>query len=177
MREKIKAHAIEVVRAHGSRGLNFRDLGAALGVKSSSIHYYYPTKADLLEEMLRDYQGIFMKELDARVSSAKSLAKTLEGLLSFFEEAQEKKLICLGGALATEFNDMEPKVNRAVQDFFATLEDWVVAKVKKFESKTKLSAEDFSRLFVSALEGALIIGRPGRENGELQAVRRWLRHI
>jgi TetR/AcrR family transcriptional repressor of nem operon len=177
MRDQIKAHAIEVVRAHGSRGLNFRDLGAAMGVKSSSIHYYYPTKAHLLEEMIKDYTSGFMQELEARVSSSKSLAKTLEGLLSFFEEAQEKKLICLGGALATEFNDMEPQVNQAVQHFFNVLEEWVAEKIKKFEKKSPLGADDLSRLFVSMLEGALIIGRPQKKNGELQSVRNWLKHI
>jgi AcrR family transcriptional regulator len=46
-RETILRAARTRARAHGYGGLNFRDLATDVGIKSASIHYHFPTKADL----------------------------------------------------------------------------------------------------------------------------------
>ena len=46
-REAILEAAKRTAQAHGYSGLNFRELGAEVGIKGASIHYHFPTKADL----------------------------------------------------------------------------------------------------------------------------------
>lgn len=45
-REAILAAAKRAAQVHGYGGLNFHDLAEDVGIKSASIHYYFPTKAD-----------------------------------------------------------------------------------------------------------------------------------
>jgi hypothetical protein len=46
-REAILAAARRTAQAHGYGGLNFRDLANEVGIKAASIHYHFPSKADL----------------------------------------------------------------------------------------------------------------------------------
>ena len=46
-REAILEAAKRTAQAHGYSGLNFRELAAEVGIKGASIHYHFPTKADL----------------------------------------------------------------------------------------------------------------------------------
>ena len=43
------------VQAHGYSGLNFRHLAEVVGIKSASIHYHFPTKADLGAAVAKRY--------------------------------------------------------------------------------------------------------------------------
>jgi TetR/AcrR family transcriptional regulator, transcriptional repressor for nem operon len=177
MRQKLKDEAIQIVRRSGTQSLNYRDLGSLVGVKSSSVHYYFPTKSDLLEEIVTDYTKAFMTELGHRDEKSKSLQKSLGALLSLFSDASSEDLICLCGALASEANSLEAKVLIAVQNFFSTLEDWVERKAKGSPTSISLTPERFSRLFVSLLEGALIIDRAQKTNQRLEAVGLWIKSI
>ena len=46
-REAILTAARRTAQVHGYKGLNFRDLAQDVGTKSSSIHYYFPSKVTL----------------------------------------------------------------------------------------------------------------------------------
>src|SRR4051812_408847 len=43
-RDALLRNATRTVHRGGSAALNFRDLGQSVGVKSSTVHYYFPTK-------------------------------------------------------------------------------------------------------------------------------------
>jgi AcrR family transcriptional regulator len=55
MRDKIKAVATDLFIAHGIRGLTFIMLAERLGVPRPNVHYYYPSKQRLAEEVLDEY--------------------------------------------------------------------------------------------------------------------------
>ena len=94
MREKRSwPRRARTAQAHGYGGLNFRDIGAEVGIKAASIYHHFPSKADLgaavakrywedtaanLEALskangdprkaLRAYPGLFRRSLEARQS-------------------------------------------------------------------------------------------------------------
>lgn len=177
MKESIKKEAIRIVRAGSSHSLNFRDLGSSVGVKSSSIHYYFPTKSDLLAEIVKDYSQSFMTELDRRTQNAKSLSKNLEIMISFCEEAQRQKLICLCGSLAAEANDLEEKVVEEVSSFFLVLESWINNKMKFLKNDSEVSRSHLSKVIVSLIEGALIVDRASGGGGSLAAAKAWVKTL
>tara|TARA_B110001454_G_C12701516_1_gene426748 strand:- start:1207 stop:1740 length:534 start_codon:yes stop_codon:yes gene_type:complete len=177
MKDSIKTEAIRIVRMGGSHSLNFRDLGNIVGVKSSSIHYYFPTKSDLLAEIVKDYGQNFMNELERRTQSVKTLAKTLEIMISFCEESQKEKLICLCGSLATEASGLEPQVVDRVRSFFSTLEGWISQKIKFYKSESDLSRIHLSKVIVSLIEGALIVDRANDDSDSLEAAKAWVKTL
>ena len=50
-RETIMEAGRKTVQAHGYNGLGFRELAKEVGIKSASIHYHFPTKGDLLNQL------------------------------------------------------------------------------------------------------------------------------
>jgi TetR/AcrR family transcriptional regulator, transcriptional repressor for nem operon len=52
------------IRSAGYSGFSFRELASDVGVKSSSIHYYFPAKEDLGIAMARRYADRFFEALE-----------------------------------------------------------------------------------------------------------------
>lgn len=169
-------NATDTVRRGGSAALNFRDLGMSVGVKSSTVHYYFPTKADLLNEIAGRYREVFMTKLDEEVRTSRSLRQDMQVLLDLFQGAQQQKLACLCGMLATEADRLDEGVRATVNQFFAALQEWVVRQAKKRSVATPggLPPATFARLLVSLLEGSLLLSRLDAHKGSLAAAREWI---
>ncbi len=61
--EEILDIAERLVRGHGRNGFSFRDVASRAGVKSASVHYYVPARADLGAAVARRYTDRFMDGL------------------------------------------------------------------------------------------------------------------
>jgi len=64
MRERILSAAEKRVRTVGFNAVSFRDLANDVGVKSSSVHYHFPQKEDLGEQLVKRYSERFQARLD-----------------------------------------------------------------------------------------------------------------
>ena len=42
------------MQAGGFGGFSFREIASDVGIKSSSVHYHFPTKEDVIDELLRE---------------------------------------------------------------------------------------------------------------------------
>lgn len=172
-------NATETVRRGGSASLNFRDLGRSVGVKSSSVHYYFPTKSDLLSEIAGEYKTGFIAVLDQGVRQSTSFRQDLIVLVDLFLGAQGENLSCLGGMLATEAELLDPGVRSAVNQFFVSLQDWIIAraKVRKRPRPGGLTPARFAELLVSLLEGALLLSRLDAHKTSLVAAKDWVKRV
>jgi TetR/AcrR family transcriptional repressor of nem operon len=178
-REALVRNATETVRRGGSASLNFRDLGHSVGIKSSTVHYYFPTKADLLKEIAGEYRAMFITALDQRTEESKSFKQDMLVLVDIFAGAQGEKLSCLCGMLATEAELLDPKVRAAVNQFFARLQEWVVQRAKAWDTSKPggLPPARFADLLVSLLEGSLLLSRLDAHKSSLSAAREWVQRV
>ena len=62
-RDKILKISTELIRKGGYNSFSFRDLAQKSGIKSSSVHYYFPTKSDLVVELIKNYEKFKVKHL------------------------------------------------------------------------------------------------------------------
>ncbi|MEL7448697.1 MAG: TetR/AcrR family transcriptional regulator, partial [Pseudomonadota bacterium] len=62
-REQIEQVATQAIKHEGIRSVSFRTLADEVGVKSSSVHYHFPTKDDLAEAVIRSYSQAFGEAL------------------------------------------------------------------------------------------------------------------
>jgi TetR/AcrR family transcriptional repressor of nem operon len=175
-RQELLRNATEMVRRGGSATLNFRGLGHSVGVKSSTVHYYFPTKSDLLNEIAGEYRKGFIEALDEGVRTSKSFRQDMLVLVDLFVGAQEEKLCCLCGMLATEAELLDPKVTTAVNQFFAGLQDWVSgrSKLRAILKPGGLAPATFARVLVSLLEGALLLSPLDAHKSSLAAAKEWV---
>ena len=172
-------NATATVRKGGSSSLNFRDLGHSAGVKSSTVHYYFPTKAALLEEAAVEYATGFIAALDQGTRRSRSFKQDLLVLVDLFVDAQGERLSCLCGMLATEAEWLDPQVRAAVNRFFAKLQQWIVQRSKAWEIPRPggLAPARFAELLVSLLEGSLLLSRLEAHTTSLAAAREWVQGV
>lgn len=176
-RQALVRNATGTVRRAGSAALNFRDLGHAVGVKSSTVHYYFPTKSDLLNEAAAEYTTAFVAALHEGARTSRSFRQDMLAMVDLFVGAQGQELSCLCGMLATEADLLEPAVKTTVNGFFAKLQAWVVdrAEARGVATPGGLPPATFARLLVSLLEGALLLSRLQAHKASLSAARDWIR--
>ena len=51
-KEKIVTEAITFIMTRGTNAFSYKDISKEIGIKTSSIHYYFPTKNDLIVAVL-----------------------------------------------------------------------------------------------------------------------------
>jgi TetR/AcrR family transcriptional regulator, transcriptional repressor for nem operon len=176
-RQELLRNATARVRRAGSAALNFRDLGHSVGVKSSTVHYYFPTKSDLLNEAAAEYTTAFVAALKEGARASRSFRQDMLVMVDMFIGAQGQELSCLCGMLATEADLLDPAVKTTVNGFFAKLQSWVIgqADARGVATPGGLPPATFARLLVSLLEGALLLSRLQAHKASLGAARDWIR--
>ena len=79
-KDQLKSIATRTIQEKGVNGLSFRDLAAQANIKSSSVHYYFPQKADLIYEVTKEYTDAFFQALDKIDQSSKHSVERLDAL-------------------------------------------------------------------------------------------------
>ena len=176
IKEQIMGEAQKIAQLEGIDGLSFRVLAEKVGVKSSSVHYHFPKKEDLLFELSSLYLDSFKKELTIISNSDKNLKQRLYSLVYLFISTREAKSFCLCGMLAVFSQRLDDKSKYTTRIFFKELELWVESQVEQNQplKSLKINAKDFGKILVSLLEGALMIDRLQETSERLVASKRWI---
>lgn len=159
-REAILAAARMRVQAHGYSGLNFRDLAQSVGIKSASIHYHFPSKADLGAAVARRYWEDSQAVLEAMLVDTPDPLHCLRCYPALFRQSLERgNRLCLGSFMAAEYQDLPEAVRKEVLTFADVNVAWLG---RVLSAATALGTEDSARrahAIYAALAGAQLIAR------------------
>src|SRR5476649_1984467 len=75
-----------MVQAQGYNSLSFRELAKQIGIKSASVHYYFPTKGDLGAALAREYTDEFRAYLDGLVDAGKDWKTCIRDYTDVFRQ-------------------------------------------------------------------------------------------
>ncbi|MEM7226230.1 MAG: TetR/AcrR family transcriptional regulator [Pseudomonadota bacterium] len=146
--EEILDAAERQARSRGFNGFSFRDLAEAVEVKSASVHYHFPTKADLGAAVVARYRERFLAALGDPESPG-----SLERYVAAYRKALvEDGQMCLCGLFGAEIEALPGEVALEVRRFFQDNLAWL-------ERALAPAGPDQAVLVLSALEGALILAR------------------
>lgn len=124
VREQLLEHALVLLRRRGFNGFSYRDLADLVGVKTSSIHYHFPTKEDLVLAAVTEYSNRVANDLRAIDDTLPSTEQARRYLQSWRDSAHGD-LICLAGMLSTEAMSLPEPVHRVLKDFYTMNEAWI----------------------------------------------------
>lgn len=177
--EEIQEAATRAVRREGFASLSFRTLAEQVGVKSSSVHYHFPTKPDLGLAMVQRYAADFRGRLDTIRANHEGLADRLEAFIALFTEGVRTGEFCLCGMMAAEAATLDAATRSALARFFAHCEGWVAQVVAEAPERARLplAPEAFARMLMAGLEGASLIDRLEGSPVRLDAWRSWVRAL
>lgn len=152
MRHRILDAAEARARRGGYNAFSFRELATDVGVKSSSIHYHFPTKPKLAEALALRYADRAREHLgDPELLSAD---EAFDRVTSLFRDALIRDdRMCLCGLFGAERDMLPPSVNAAVSSFFRLVLDYLQTAFRGEASHGTPEA------VLARLEGALILAR------------------
>lgn len=160
-REQLLSHAQVLIRQRGYNGFSYRDLAEQVGVKTASIHYYFPSKDDLLIESINDYaaeEARLMQGIDAALPASERLNRYAA---LFYGTPTDQ--VCLCGMLAADFASLSDRAREAVQSFYRTHERWLSKVVGEGQRDGSLEwtgdPESAGRYLFAAFQGALMSSR------------------
>lgn len=184
MQEKILATAEHLIQKMGYNAFSYKDIAQVVGIKTSSIHYYYPAKEDLAVAVidLQLYQlSFFLNEL--KYNSSLSLQQKLLSLvdkvmsLTFHDEMK----MCLGGMLASDVMSLPEKVKVKVRSFFNVLEQWIKEAISEGISDKEwvdiIQPEALPRDLLVQLEGGLLMSRLYEDSSYAETVKHFIKRI
>lgn len=163
MKEQILTSAQRLAQQRGFNGFSYADIAAEVGIRKASLHHHFATKTDLALALIEGYSAALNTEL-ARISALPvQVDEKLRAYMAIYHGTLEVDRVCMGGMLASEALTLDASLLPGLQRFFAINTDWL-AKVLTEGSSQQIfalndKAESHAQLFLSALQGALMIAR------------------
>ncbi len=159
-KEAILAAARRSAQESGYAGLNFRDLAADVGIKSASIYYHYPSKADLGTAVARRYWEDTAAELDGLLAELSDPRSALQRYPSIFRRSLENgNRLCLGSFMAAEFSDLPEAVKAEVQAFADVNVAWLSKLLSAIGDGDTGASNAHARAIFAAVSGAQLLAR------------------
>ncbi|MEP9380051.1 TetR/AcrR family transcriptional regulator [Aquabacter sp. CN5-332] len=114
------------MRRGGFNGFSFREIAADVGVKSSSVHYHFPTKENLAAAVIKRYTTesaeMFERELAKETDPVKVWVK------AFRVTIHSQDRMCPCAVLGGSSQDLPPEVAAEVKRFFKMCHDKLVER-------------------------------------------------
>jgi TetR/AcrR family transcriptional repressor of nem operon len=174
-RDQLIALAQRLIQTRGYNGFSYRDLANLVGIKTASIHYYFPQKEDLLLAVVDSYRACWRDELAALPQHA-SAAERLRGYFALCERIlSETDGVTLGSALATDLMSLPESVRAKLQDFYRANETWLAGVLEQGNQDGSLPTHadpgSAAQALYAAIQGALISARLFNKDDRLSCLR------
>ncbi len=176
-RDELETAATAAVQKSGIQNLSFRTLAEEVGVKSSSVHYYFPEKSDLIEVLIQRYHEAFMEQLDIIDQRRLSPRRKLDSFLKIFEGVLAEDKFCLCGMMAAEVKTLNSTHKKRLQTYFKDIEEWLIRVINQNQEKPALKPRTLARVILSGLEGAILIDRVEGQKDRIKAQRELIRYL
>ena len=143
------------MRASGYHAVSFRDLAADLGIKSASVHYYYPKKEALGAAVVDRYREDFVRVLEEALGGLSDPKDRLQAVAGAFRQALvDSDKICLCGVMGAEALGLPDSVRAELKRFIQQAVGMVEAIHDEAGAKDPHAQ---ALLTIASLEGAMIL--------------------
>ena len=171
--QRILDIAERLVQTRGFNGFSYADIAEALEVTKASLHYHFPSKAELGKRLIERYEANFLEALGAIQASGASPREKLKRYVRIYADVLRDNRMCLCGMLASDYTTLPKTMKDEVRHFFDENEQWLAAlleegrKAGAFEFKG--SAREMAGSLVGSLEGAMMLARSYGDAGRFDS--------
>ena len=165
--------AEQLAQTRGYNGFSYADIALQLGVTKASLHYHFPSKAELGRALIERYETVFGTALEAIDQQAEEPYKKLERYVGLYSSVLSNDRMCLCGMLAAEYATLPAPMQERLKLFFNANERWLTAVLEDgLQSgafRFKETAGERARALLGALEGVMLVARSYGEPRRFQA--------
>lgn len=162
-RDQLLAEAENLIRRGGYSAFSYAHLTEKIGITKASIHYHFPTKQRLAEEVVDVAQARFAEALAGIEAANAHVADQLRQYATLFLDGFEASLRPLCGALSAELAALPPSLHERTAAYFRLHLDWLTRVLDRGITNGQLhwtkGSNALARLLLATLEGGSLIGR------------------
>jgi TetR/AcrR family transcriptional regulator, transcriptional repressor for nem operon len=161
--QRILDVAEQLAQTRGFNGFSYGDIADQLLVTKASLHYHFPSKAELGRALIARYRVAFGEALEAIYLGTQSGPQRLRKYASLYDSVMRNNRMCLCGMLAAEYETLPGAMQGELREFFDANERWLAAVLEDGRRAGDLSfrgnAKVRARVVLGALEGAMLVAR------------------
>ena len=155
--------AERLVQTRGFNGFSYADIAEALGVTKASLHYHFPSKADLGQRLIERYEAGFLDTLAGIDKAQQGAAHKLRRYAKIYADVLRANRMCLCGMLASDYATLPKPMRERVRHFFDENERWLARVLEEGRKTGQLAFKgapiELERIIVASLEGAMMLAR------------------
>jgi TetR/AcrR family transcriptional regulator, transcriptional repressor for nem operon len=158
-RDEILDVAEAMIRNAGFNAFSTRDIASAVGIKASSVHYYFPTKVDIGVAVTERYTDRLLKQLGDPMRF-KGVREVVSLYVNAFRESlvRDDKL-CLCAVLGAEIGGLPQEVGGHTRIFFDRNIAWLRKALSGSSKMSAAEANAFAVHLLAALEGGMMLSK------------------
>jgi TetR/AcrR family transcriptional repressor of nem operon len=134
------------IQLGGFGGFSYREIATQVGIKSSSVHYHFPTKEDLAAAVIRRWTEETAKHIDKELEKDPDPVRVWTS--AFRGTAVSEGHICPCTVLGAGSQDLPPQVAGEVKGFFKMCLEKLIEQGM---------SEGNAARFLSTITGALVV--------------------
>lgn len=149
--KKIIDLSLELLQFKGINGFSFADIANEIGIKKASIHYYFPTKNDLINKIIEKYGNFVIDYLKKDENIEKDLEGSLNKLVNLHKKEVSENKNILYVSLIVDRENLDDGINRNVDLLCDKIIIWIenILIENNFpKNKAKEIAEEFFSIIV-----------------------------
>jgi TetR/AcrR family transcriptional repressor of nem operon len=155
--------AEKLAQTCGFNGFSYADIAQQLGVTRASLHYHFPTKAELGRALIARYRERFAEELEAIDRRGGEASTKLRRYVALYHQVMRLDRMCLCGMFAAEYATLPAAMQEELRRFFDANEHWLAGVLEAGRRADLLafggSPQACARVLLGTLEGAMLIAR------------------
>ena len=172
--QRILDIAERLVQTRGFNGFSYADIAGALALTKASLHYHFPSKAELGTRLIARYERGFLEALGEIDRTSNDAREKLARYAKIYADVLRNNRMCLCGMLAAEYATLPKPMKDEMRHFFDENERWLVAVLEEGRRTGTLqfsgASKDVARALVGSLEGAMMLARSYGEVERFQVV-------
>jgi TetR/AcrR family transcriptional repressor of nem operon len=157
--------ARSLVVSGGYNGFSYADIAGVVGIRKASIHHHFPSKLELMVELVRRYRTDLTAGLEAMEAAAASPIEALRSYARTWEAciADGSMPFCVGAILASELPMLPAELATEVRRHFEVLSGWLTRVIERGMAAGEIVADDGARAsaetFMAIVHGAMLSAR------------------
>jgi TetR/AcrR family transcriptional repressor of nem operon len=162
--DRILDIAERLVQTRGFNSFSYADIAAELRLTTASLHYHFPSKAELGQALIDRYAERFAAALERINRDVADPRAKLEAYAGLYADVLRGKRMCMCGVLAAEYQTLPQPMRDAVIRFFDDNQTWLAAVLAQGDADQTLnldgSIDEVAQTILGTLEGAMLVARP-----------------
>lgn len=162
-KEQIITVADTLLRKNGYNDFSYKDISTIIGIKTSSIHYHFPTKIDLGIAIIQTHADRLQQDI-VKLRERPTLER-LERFIQYYYKLSCAGQVCVVGAFASDLGTVDESIRLKLNDFMQQAANWIREILEDGQTngtfKLNIAAHDKAILIITNLMGLAQIARVG----------------